>query len=216
MIENKTILQVKNLSIGYNNQLLASGINFSINKGELVALFGENGKGKTTLLKTICGFVSKINGEVLFKNLPIEDYSSQQLSKQISVVFTSNYFDASLYVKDVLSIARTPYVGVNYKLSKDDLDIINHAIELCNISQFYDRKLSSLSDGERQRVMLARAIIQQTDLIILDEPTAHLDVPNRKRLFEILLELCKNGKSILLSTHEIELAKKYIRREVWL
>ncbi|MFP5471109.1 MAG: ABC transporter ATP-binding protein [Bacteroidia bacterium] len=213
MTKNNTILQVKNLSIGYNKTLISSAINFSLNNGELVGLFGENGKGKTTLLKTICGFIPKIEGDILLHEKPIETYTAQQLSKKISSVLTSNYFDASLYVKDVLAIARTPYIGINYKLTEADKNIIHQAVELCNVELFLDRKLASLSDGEKQRVMLARAITQQTDIIILDEPTAHLDVPNRKRLFETLRKLCQQDKAILISTHEIDLARSYVDKE---
>jgi iron complex transport system ATP-binding protein len=213
--ENNIILQVKNLGIGYDEKLISSDIQFSLAQGKIVGLFGENGKGKTTLLKTISGFIPKINGEVLLHGKSIENYSSQELSKKISIVLTSNYIDASLFVKDVLAIARTPYLGMNYKLTENDVNAINQAIEMCNIESFLDRKLLSLSDGEKQRVMLARAISQQTEIILLDEPTAHLDIPNRKRLFEILKKLSAQGNSILISTHEIDLAKNYVDDEVW-
>jgi iron complex transport system ATP-binding protein len=208
------ILQTNNLSIGYGKTTLATALCISINKGTLVGVFGRNGKGKTTLLKTIAGLIPAIDGEVLIDGTSIAKYSASALAKKMALVFTDRSFDANLYVEDVLKIGRTPHLGMGYKLTPEDVSVINDTVKLCDIHLFLHRKLITLSDGEKQRVLLARAIVQQTDIILLDEPTAHLDIPNREFLFSLLCELTKRGKTIIISTHEIELAKKYVHQVI--
>jgi iron complex transport system ATP-binding protein len=214
LTEHNYILQASKLTIGHGSNVLAANLNFSVKKGNLVGVFGENGKGKTTLIKTLAGFIPKLGGELIINNKNFEIYTPQQLAKLMSVVLTDRIFDGSLYVKDVLVIARTPYVGMGYQLKSDDIQAIDEAAKVCRIESFLQRKLISLSDGERQRVLLARAIAQQTEIILLDEPTAHLDIPNRELLFALLKQLTQQGKTILISTHEIGLAKQYIDQEI--
>jgi iron complex transport system ATP-binding protein len=212
--QHQHILQTTNLSIGYGKITLASALNISIHKGSLVGVFGRNGKGKTTLLKTIAGIIPAIDGNITIDGISITKYTSSALAKKMALVFTDRSFDANLYVEDVLKIGRTPHLGLGYKLTSEDFSVINETVALCDLQSFLHRKLITLSDGEKQRVLLARAIVQQTDIILLDEPTAHLDIPNREFLFSLLCELTKRGKTVIISTHEIELAKKYVHQVI--
>lgn len=203
-------IELKSVSIGYDKPL-QEDISMSFKKGSFVALIGRNGKGKTTLLKTLIGFIPKLNGEILIGDKQLEEISNIDLSKQISLVLTERNFDSNLYVRDVLALGRTPYLGLSFKLTEADITVIDRVVDQIRIEHFLDRKLSDLSDGEKQKVLLARALVQETDVIILDEPTAHLDNPNRHELFQFLKQLAhEQNRTIILSTHEIELAKQYV------
>ncbi len=203
-------IELKNVSIGYNNPI-QEGLNIELKKGTFTALIGRNGRGKTTLLKTLTGFLPKLSGEILINNVPVESISSVDLSKQLALVLTERNFDVNLYVKDVLILGRTPYLGLSFKLTEEDKSVIDRVVSTTKIEGFINKKLSDLSDGERQKVLLARALVQQTDIIVLDEPTAHLDNHNRHELFQFLKQLAHDeNKAILLSTHEIDLAKQYV------
>lgn len=206
----RIIIELKGLSIGHSTPIQKE-LNFSFYEGQFIALIGRNGKGKTTLLKTLVGFVSKLKGEISIGGIALENISNLDLSKLIALVLTDRNFDSNLYVKDVLALGRTPYLGLSFKLTESDIEIIDRVVEQTKIAQFLNRKLADLSDGEKQKVLLARALVQETDIIVLDEPTAHLDNPNRHELFQFLKKLAHDQKkTIILSTHEIELAKQYV------
>ena len=203
-------IELKNVSIGYDKPVQEK-LYLSFRQGSFVALIGRNGKGKTTLLKTLVGFISKLKGEILINEKSLEEISNVDLSKQVALVLTDRDFDSNLYVRDVLALGRTPYLGLSFKLTDNDNQVINRVVEQTKIEQFVNRKLSDLSDGEKQKVLLARALVQETDIIVLDEPTAHLDNPNRHELFTFLKQLThEQNKTIILSTHEIDLAKQYV------
>lgn len=204
------LIELKSVSIGYDKPI-QENLSLSFDKGKLIALIGRNGKGKTTLLKTLLGILPKLEGEILINGNPLEEISNIDLSKQIALVLTGRNFDSNLYVKDVLALGRTPYLGLSFKLSETDSDVINRVVEQVQIKHFLNRKLSDLSDGEKQKILLARALVQETSVIILDEPTAHLDNPNRHELFQFLKQLAsEKSKLIILSTHEVNLARQYV------
>ena len=209
-MDEKVVIELKDVSIGYNNPI-QENLSFAFNEGQFIALTGRNGRGKTTLLKTLVGFLPKLKGDILINGKELDEISNVDLSKKLALVLTDRNFDSNLYVKDVLALGRTPYLGLSFKLQKKDLEIIERVVEETKIAHFLDRKLSELSDGEKQKVLLARALVQETEVIILDEPTAHLDNPNRHELFQFLKLLAhEQGKTIILSTHEIDLAKEYV------
>ena len=209
-MEKEVVIEFKNVSIGYGKPI-QEDLSLSFFKGQFVALIGRNGTGKTTLLKTLVSILPKLKGSILIKGRSLEEISNIDLSKQVALVLTDRNFDSNLYVKDVLALGRTPYLGLSFKLTNKDTEIITRVVEQIKIEHFLDRKLSDLSDGEKQKVLLARALVQETDIIILDEPTAHLDNPNRHELFTFLKQLSSEfDKTIILSTHEIELAKQYV------
>lgn len=202
-------IHIKDLVFGYREPL-TSPINSEIEQGQLVAITGRNGKGKTTFLRTLARLQNPISGEVFLGNQSIFKLGHHAWAKKVAHVFTQRDFDANLYVEDVLSLGRTPYLGLSFKLKPNDKTAIDKAVQQCGISQFLGRQLAELSDGERQKVLLARALVQETPIIILDEPTAHLDIPNRKELFVLLNEVTKKeGKTIVLSSHELDLVNSY-------
>ena len=202
------MLKIQDLSIGYNSHSpIIEKINFDINKGELVAIIGRNGAGKTTLLKTITGFLKPINGHVFIENEDITTLSSAALALKISIVNTErirmNYFS----VRDFLALGRFPHTNFVGQLKDEDQAIINDVIDWLDIEKLCPKYLNQLSDGELQKVLIARALVQDTPIILLDEPTTHLDLVNRFQIFKLLQRLCKTrNKTIILSTHEVELA----------
>jgi len=223
----KPLLLTKNLCIGYhgraNNLInrveakkIAGPINLELYAGKLVCLLGANGAGKSTLIKTLSGIQVPLSGQVFIEDKPISKLSPQELATKLSLVLTETVRSWNLDVYSLISLGRFPYTGWLGNLSDEDLAIINFAIEAVNLLDFINRKVDELSDGEKQRVMLARALVQDTGLIILDEPTAHLDIPNRISLMGLLHTLSrKQHKAILISTHELDLALQ-IADEIWL
>ncbi|MGL5690256.1 MAG: ABC transporter ATP-binding protein [Bacteroidales bacterium] len=205
------MIQVKNLHIGYKNnqerKIVKHGLSFSISEGELICLLGPNGCGKSTLLKTLSGLLPSLDGEIFIHNLNTRDISTREQSKLISLVLTDqiNYSDFTVF--EMVALGRNPYTGFLGTLADRDREMIGKALTSVNLSDFADRSYFSLSDGEKQRVMIAKALVQDTPVIFLDEPTAHLDLPNRVEIMLLLHNLCKEtGKTIIISTHELELA----------
>lgn len=201
------ILQLQDLAIGYGKTILHKELTCSVHAGEVLVILGRNGSGKSTLLRSITALQKPAAGEVLVDGKNLHNISKQQLSKIISVVLTGNRQHAGmLTVNEIFALSRAPHTGWIHSMSKQDEDIIQKAIDFFDLKLFNHRKLFSLSDGELQKVMIARAFVQQTDIIALDEPTSHLDIFNRAEIFSDLKSLAKNfGKSIIVATHEIEL-----------
>ena len=202
------MLKVKSLSIGYTaNSPIIENISFDIQKGELVAILGRNGTGKTTLLKTITGFLKSLNGQIFIENEDITRLKATALALKMSIVNTerirTNYFS----VRDFLALGRFPYTNIIGQLKEEDEKIINDVIRWLQIESLYSKYLNQLSDGELQKILIARALVQDTPIILLDEPTTHLDLVNRFQIFKLLQRLCHQmNKTIILSTHELELA----------
>jgi len=210
------ILVLSNLSIGYNTEgrkkVIARDLNNTLKSGQLVALLGENGSGKSTLIRTLCNLQSPLNGSISVKGEKI----SQKVAKSIAVVLTSPVYAPNYTVYDMVSAGRYPYTNWLGKLSPNDDEIIKKAIESVAMSKLSDRLIHSLSDGEHQRMMIAKALAQQSDIIILDEPTAHLDLINRVEITKLLQKLAKEeNKAILMATHELDLALQMADR-LWL
>lgn len=204
-------LTTKNLAVGYivrgQQKVVRKDLNLSLKQGELTSLLGVNGVGKSTLLRTLAGFQPKLSGVVVVDGTPIEKISSKNRARQVSVVLTDQIIAGDLYAYQVVALGRHPYSGFLGKLDKDDHQIIEEMMENVGVAPFANRRMSSLSDGERQKVMIAKALAQQTPVIILDEPTAFLDLPSRIEITMLLRNLSDRlGKTVLLSTHDIDLA----------
>ncbi len=219
-MENRATIQLKNLSIGYRNKSgvkeVTTNINASLNSGELTCLIGPNGTGKSTLFKTLCAFLPKLGGEIIIDGNPLESYSDKEFSKKIGVVLTHRPQIQNMTVEELVSLGRSPYTGFWGKLEDEDRQIINAAIKQIGIESLKDRMIQTLSDGERQKVMIAKAIAQQTPIICLDEPTAFLDFPSKIETMQLLQRLCKeSNKTIFLSTHDLELTLQIADR-IWL
>ena len=194
------ILELKNLSIGYRFPL-HKGVDLSLESGQLMALMGKNGSGKSTLIKTIAGIIPALSGDILVDK---EKLSPQNLAKYISVVLTDQPIE-NLSVNEILKMGRLPYTGITNQLKEADLLLIERIAEQLQLSPLRNRIYGNLSDGEKQIVMIARAVIQETPIIILDEPLTHLDLENKARVLKLLKELAENGKLVVFSTHDLNL-----------
>lgn len=213
-------ITLKNLIIGYRSKhqlrAIASPAHASLQAGELTCLIGANGVGKSTLLRTLAGFQPALDGEILIQDKSLSDFSAQELAREISIVLTSKTDHAQLSAEEIVGIGRSPHTGFWGTLSAADKQIVASALQETGIQHLAQRNISELSDGERQKVMIAKALAQQTRIIILDEPTAFLDFPSKIETLQMLRCLAhEQHKSILLSTHDVELALQLSDR-LWL
>ncbi|WP_425392666.1 ABC transporter ATP-binding protein [Ekhidna sp.] len=201
------LLETKNLSIGYGaDKVLMESINLVIESGNLIGLVGQNGVGKSTFIRTICGLQPEINGQVFLNKRPIKNIHGKDIAKNISVVLTGRPESLNLSVLELVALGRHPYSGWLGNLKKMDKEKIEEAISTMEINYLAKKRLFELSDGQLQKVMIARALAQETDLIILDEPTSHLDLKNKIDVLHLLKKIAKSGKGVLISTHEIQLS----------
>lgn len=202
-----TVFRTENLSIGYKDKMLFDNLNFEIKTGILTSLLGSNGIGKSTLLKTISGLLDKKSGSVFIDDKNIDAFSIAEFAKLVSVVLTHENVNKDLTVYELVKLGRQPYTNWLDKLTEADENLINATLEDCEIISLKDRKLSQLSDGQLQRTFIARAVVQDTPFIFLDEPSTHLDLYHKVNLFKLLKKLCVvNNKCILFSTHDLDLA----------
>lgn len=209
------ILRIQKLIIGYKQSLLPE-INFEAKTNDFIAVLGRNGIGKSTFLHTIVGLQKKITGEIFFNEQNVNKISLSEKSKIISYVPSQMHFLLNFSVYDLLAMGRSPYTNIFNKITNKDKEIIEEEVIKFNINQIINKSLSEISDGEKQRAMIARCLVQQTAVIIMDEPTSFLDYYNKQKLFSDL-SLCSKEKNkiIILSTHDIELAIKYCDK-IWL
>jgi iron complex transport system ATP-binding protein len=207
----KIILKASDISIGYSNKkeniLISSGINLTLEKGKLISLIGANGIGKSTLLRTLTGIQKTLAGTVLLDGQNIHKMDSLSLAQNLSVVLTEKLPPSNLTVFELIALGRQPYTNWLVKLTELDIAKINEAMELTQISNLANKKHYEISDGQLQKVLVARALAQDTPLIILDEPTTHLDLLHKVALFKLLKKLTQETqKCILFSTHDIDMA----------
>lgn len=213
------MIEVKDLNIGYVSKKktvsVFSNINLSFNSGKLVGLIGDNGVGKSTLIKTLTGFIKPLAGTILIDKKDILAFSAYDLSKTISIVSTEKVGGFNLTVFDVVALGRTPYISVFGKLNEIDIECVEKSLQTLSINHLRDKLIDELSDGQRQKVMIAKSLAQETSIIILDEPTAFLDYKSKHNLFEVLKSLCiEQNKLVLVSSHDIDLMEKYVTKSV--
>ena len=202
-------LDLKDLSVGYQGKALIHDINIGINKGEIVTLIGPNGAGKSTILKSITRQLALVGGYVYFDNSSIHNMSYKTLSTRMAVVLTQRMQPELMTCHDVVATGRYPYTGRLGILSREDEDKVEAAMAAVHASELGGRYFNAISDGQRQRVLLARAICQEPDIIILDEPTSFLDVRHKLELLSILRSMAKEKDiTVVMSLHEIDLAQK--------
>lgn len=204
-------LNIKDLTIGYKANLpLHCNINYSAKSGEAIALIGSNGTGKSTLLRTIATLIKPLSGELLLDDKRLHSISPAKRARLLSYVSTEPIGSAYTTVRQVVELGRIPYSTWAGRLSQDDIAIVEQALERTDTMSLAHRTIDTLSDGQRQRVYIARALAQSTPLIVLDEPTAFLDPENRQKVIELLSVLANEGNKIVIySTHEVELAREY-------
>ena len=220
MKRKQSVIEIKDLSIGYsvkkNTKIVAGHITSTIFSGELTCLLGANGIGKSTLLRTLTAFLPKLSGEIFIQGQEINAYSEKKLATLIGVVLTEKPDIKNMTVRELVGLGRSPYTGFWGTLNKEDIEIVDNAIFLVKITQLAQRMVHTLSDGERQKVMIAKALAQETPIILLDEPTAFLDFPSKVEIMQLLHQLSrKTNKTIFLSTHDLELALQ-IADKIWL
>ncbi len=204
------VLKTSNLSIGYKGQALMPAIDVSLNEGDIVALAGPNGSGKTTLFKTLSASLKPVGGEVKLFGKDLRDYSPTERSSLFSLVLTEKPDDLFLKVFDIVAAGRYPHLGLLAKLKAEDEQIIYDSLETVGISHLVNRNFVSLSDGEQQKVMIAKALVQDTPLIFMDEPAAFLDYPSKIELVNIMHKLSREKhKTILFSSHDLDLLLRH-------
>ncbi len=202
------MIAVKSLVTGFKvrkqTQILLNSTSFEVQKGELWAVVGRNGSGKSTLLSTLIGLHPPLGGEIRIQGKLLRDYSTSALAQVLALVTTERIRLAYLNVFELVALGRHPYTSFLGKLTPKDEEIVNEAIFEAGIKELEHKNIAQLSDGEHQKVMIARALAQKTPVLVLDEPTAHLDLVNRVEVFRLLRKMSREqGKTILLSTHEL-------------
>lgn len=213
-------VELRQLSIGYRRKkdvtTVADGLNATILQGELTCLLGANGVGKSTLLRTLSAFQPKLNGGIMVNGKDISDYSAKELSRLVSVVLTEKPDIKNMTVRELVALGRSPYTGFWGTKTASDLRVVDEALGLVGIMSLAARQVDTLSDGERQKVMIAKALAQQTPIIYLDEPTAFLDFPSKVEVLLLLKRISQEQHiTIFLSTHDLELALQIASR-IWL
>ncbi len=202
-----TAITTNSLTVGYRGHRVVEDISLSLPCGRLVCLLGPNGAGKSTLLRTLCGFQPPIAGTVTISGSDITTMSAAEVARLVSVVLTDRPLTPSLTAAEMVGMGRAPYTGFWGRLSDDDRRLVSEAMQTVGIAPLATRRMGRLSDGERQKVMIAKALAQHTPVIVLDEPTAFLDYPSKVAVMKTLARLAHDeGKTILMSTHDLELA----------
>lgn len=204
-------IETLDLTTGYRtrsgDKIISTSLNTHLHRGELVSLLGPNGAGKSTLLRTLSGFQDPVSGDIKLFGLSLTEYSSRELSHLISVVLTEKPLLQDMDVETLVGLGRTPYTGFWGRLHRNDHEIIENALSLTGLTPLRHRAVSTLSDGERQKAMIAKAFAQHTPVIILDEPTAFLDYPSKVEIMLLLREMAHSQhKTIFLSTHDLDIA----------
>lgn len=207
----ETTVALKDLSIGYGTRqgvrVVGQHLTAQICRGELTCLLGENGVGKSTLLRTLSAFQPKLDGSIHVLDRELESYSDKELARLIGVVLTEKPDVGQMTATELVGMGRSPYTGFWGSMDDDDWQVVDQAFGLVGIEDLKDRLVMTLSDGERQKVMIAKALAQQTPVIYLDEPTAFLDYPSKVEMLLLLRRISREaGKTVFLSTHDVELA----------
>lgn len=218
--DNSISITIEHLSTGYRTKhgqkVVAKDVNASLKRGQFTCLLGPNGAGKSTLLKTLSSMLPPLSGKVMIGGEDLRSMSALQLAHKIGVVLTDRLMVSNMTVHELVALGRSPYTGFWGKLSHEDQRIVDEAIEQVHIQELGQRMIQTLSDGERQKVMIAKSLAQCTPIIFLDEPTAFLDYPSKVEIFQLLLRLTREKNlTVFLSTHDLELALQ-ISDEVWL
>lgn len=203
-----TAVSVKDLSAGYGSGDVVKNISFEVGEGEILTLVGPNGCGKSTVLKTLCGLIPKSGGSVELCGKNADKLGRSERAKLLSAMLTERVRPDLMTCREVIAAGRYPHTGMFGTLTPEDEQIVEGAIETVDAAEFADADFNSISDGQRQRVLLARAICRQPRILILDEPTSYLDIKHKIAFFEILQRLSESGLSVVMSLHELDFAEK--------
>lgn len=210
-------LYIDKLSVGYNRKsIVLQDISLEVKQGDLILVIGENGAGKSTLLKTLGAILAPIHGVLNFEGIAIEKWNAKALAQKIAYVDASASAGQLMTAREFIAFGRYPYSNWILTKSEEEEALIEDVIVECEMTHLADKYLDEMSDGEKQKVMIARALVQETSLLILDEPTTHLDIKNTNSIFKLLQQQqVKKNKTILFSSHQVEKALK-IATKIWL
>ena len=202
-------LETEKLSVGYDGKPLIRDVCLQVQRGKIVTLIGPNGSGKSTILKTIVGQLSKVSGTVLLEGAPMERCGQKEIAKRMAILMTERVHPELMTCYDVVSTGRYPYTGALGLLGKEDKRIVEESLELVHGRDMADRPFDAISDGQRQRILLARALCQTPEIIVLDEPTSYLDIRYKLELLTILKTMVREKNlAVLMSLHELDLAQR--------
>lgn len=202
-------LETEKLSVGYDGKPLIRDVCLQVQRGKIVTLIGPNGSGKSTILKTIVGQLSKVSGTVLLEGAPMERCGQKEIAKRMAILMTERIHPELMTCYDVVSTGRYPYTGALGLLGKEDKRIVEESLELVRGRDMADRPFDAISDGQRQRILLARALCQTPEIIVLDEPTSYLDIRYKLELLTILKTMVREKNlAVLMSLHELDLAQR--------
>jgi len=201
------LIETLDLTIGYHpEKVLQRGINFSLEKGQIITLMGQNGVGKTTFIKKLHGLLSPISGDINIRGMALSTMTRTDIARVFALVLTEKPRISNLSVRELIALGRYPHNNWLGWQSKSDRQAVERAIDLTRINYIADKKLSSLSDGQFQKAMIARALAQETEILVLDEPVAHLDLNNKIEILLLLRQIADEGKGIVVSTHDIQVS----------
>jgi iron complex transport system ATP-binding protein len=208
------LLEARDVGFVYDRDAVLSEVDFALEAGELVAIVGPNGAGKSTLLKLLLGVVTPNRGAVFVEGKPILDLSRREIARSIAFVPQAARSDFAFTVREVVGMGRTPHLGRFLPPRSGDVEAVERALDRTETRDFGDRPVSELSGGERQRVHVARALAQETPILLLDEPTSNLDVEHQLQIFGLLRKLVLGGKGVAVAVHDLSLAARYASRIV--
>lgn len=205
----ESILYTEELSVGYAKEVVVGKVDVDALRGSMICLLGPNGSGKSTILRTLSGMLSPVRGTVYIDKSNINKTAKSSLAKKMAVVLTEKLQPGLMTSYEIVAMGRHPYTGFFGKLKTNDHEIVKNSLNLVNATSLSNRYFNELSDGEKQKVMIARALAQEPELIILDEPTSHLDIRHKVEVVEILGKLCREkGITVIMALHDIDLAIK--------
>ncbi len=209
-------LKLINLAVGYKDKAVVSNINALLERGQLVSLIGGNGIGKSTLLKTVTGEIAPVSGEIYLFDKLLKEYSRRQLARSMGIVTTEKIDAGGLRVEELVAIGRHPHTGFSGRLSQKDRNIVKESMKAVNIYYKHNEYVARLSDGEKQRVMIAKALAQEAPFLVLDEPLSFLDTSSRIEIFDLLKNMAEDRKiGILLSCHDVAQSLR-MSSKIWL
>jgi iron complex transport system ATP-binding protein len=207
------LLRLENLAVGYGHKPLYADVSLAVREGEMVVLLGANGAGKSTLLRCVTGQLAPLSGSILINGRSLATVRKMELARLVSIVRTDQTLAGGLTVEELVGLGRQPHTGFFGRLSHRDRDAVAEALKAVGMTDFAERQVASLSDGERQKVMIARAVAQETPLMVLDEPTAFLDVASRLETLQLLSSLARErGKAVILSSHDVSASLRLASR----
>ncbi len=211
-----TSIQLNNVTTGYKRKPVTRDINAYLQAGELTCLLGPNGAGKSTLLKTLSAFIPPLSGEIMIDGVNLKQISAAMLARSIAVVLTQRPSTMNMTVEELVAVGRSPYTSFFGGLRRADREVVARSISLVGIDDLRERNVNTLSDGERQKALIAKALAQQTEIIFLDEPTAFLDYPSKVEIMKLLYAIAREeNKTVFMSTHDLDLALQ-MADKIWL